>query len=350
MKFFKAIIVLGILFIFVFAIYKFVKYRSEFKFYSGIKLEPVAFIASDSLGNPQEIICIGDYLILLDTQPVKKKGKIQVYNKRELKFISSSGFSGSGPGEIQTPINLSIIPSDSLKFSIYDLALRRLTIFYLSSNGIIKPIKMVNLKYGLPYSPITDDTLIFSLDFNIDSDNRITVYDMSGNRINTIGKLLPGLRKGVPIQVHQTASQGRLKLTPSGNFLVVTANYSDIIDIYDKKGHLVSRFRGPLNLTPKYSVSLRNGVPVMAIDVEKAIWGYVNIDLTDDYIYARFSGKKFKEHGDGKYVHVYDYNGKFIKSYILDREVYDIAVDQEAKFLYAIQIYPKPLIVVYEIK
>ncbi len=351
-KFPKQLIVISILFILVFVIYifyKFVEYRFKAKFYSGIVLEAEDFIPSDSLGNPQEIICIRGYLILLDTQPIKNRGKIQVY--KNLKFISSAGFSGSGPGELQTPVNLSIVSGDSItRFSVYDLALRRLTIFYLSSDGIIKPVKMVNLKYGLPYSPVTDDTLIFSLDFNIDTDNRITVYDINGNYVSTIGRLLPGLRKGIPVQIHQAASQGRLKFSPDGKFLVAIANYSDIIDIYDKRGNLISRFNGPLNSTPKYNVSLRNGTPVMAIDVDRAIWGYVNLELTNDYIYARFSGKKFKDHGDGRYIHVYDYNGKFIKSYILDREVYDIAIDHESKILYAIQIYPKPLVLMYKMK
>jgi hypothetical protein len=346
-KYFRIIVViLGFLFL-ILLTYFFVRYYSKSKFYSCISLELKDIIPSDSIGNPVDLICVGKYLILLDNHPIKGRGKIQVFDKRSLKFISSSGYYGSGPGELTSPIGLNNIPNDSTKFSIYDLALKRLTIYEIK-NGEVKVNNMITLKHGLPYFPVVIDTLIFSLDFNLE-DSRISVYNMEGNYIKSIGKLLPGLKKGVPARIHTHASQGRLRATPDGRFLVVVAVYSDIIDIYDREGNLIKRFHGPLNVTPIYNVVTNNGVPIMAVDIEKAIWGYINVSLTENFIYARFTGEKFKERADGKYIHVYDYNGKFLKCFKFDRNVFEAVFDPETRRFFTFQLYPQPLILAYEI-
>jgi len=347
MKFFRvAVGILGFL-ILIILIYFLVRYYSKLKFYSCTALELESIIPSDSIGNPMEIICVGKYLILLDNQPIKGRGKIQIFDKRSLEFITSSGHSGSGPGEIISPIGLNNIPGDSTKFSIYDLALKRLTVYDIRS-GNVEVYKVITLKHGLPYFPVVIDSLIFSLDFNLE-DGRISIYDMGGNYIKSIGRLLPGLRKGVPAFIHTHASQGRLRASPNGKFLVVIAVYSDIIDIYDKDGNLIRRFHGPLNVTPIYNVATSNGSPVMAVDIEKAMWGYVSVSLDENRIYARFTGEKFKERADGKYLHIYDYNGKFLRCFIFDRNVFNAVFDPETRRLFAIQLYPEPSIVVYEI-
>jgi len=345
----KLSLIIVFIFALVFSLYMLSRHYAKSKFYSGVLIKGKILVSGDSLGQPNDIICVGRYLVLLDANPVRGRGKIQVYDRTDGRFITSTGFSGSGPGEIQNPIHLSNVAGDSLKFSVYDLSLRRLTIYSLSGESV-KVYKMINLKDGLPYSPVVVDTLIFSLDFNIDADGRITVYDLEGRRIKTIGKLLPGLSEGVPIPVHQVASQGKLRVSPDGNFIVAVANYSDIVDVYNKAGDLVCRFHGPLNVVPKYRAVSRDGAPVMAIDVDKAIWGYPDVSLTKNHIYARFSGKKFKERGDGRYIHIYSYDGKFVRSFILDREVYDIVYDEGSGKIFALQLYPDQSVLVYEVK
>ncbi len=310
------------------------RYHSKSKFFKGVLLKSEIVIPSDSLGYVTDILCLGgDYLVVKDNRPFSKRGKIQIYSLKDFGFITSTGSAGSGPGELRNPSHLNYVPGSGFKFSVFDVSLKRLTV-YILNDGVCAVDKIITIESGgVDQVHIVDDSTIAALD--ILSDGRVTLYDFSGKKRGTFGELLPGAKRGVPLDIHKAAMQGKLKVSPDGYHYVVISNFSDFVDVYDKNKNLV-RFHGPDGFLPRYNVESFQGYPVMAIDVNKARWGYIDAFLTNKNIYALYSGNTFRNGSGGKFIHVYDFNGKLVATYLLDREVIGISFDHIGKRFFGI--------------
>lgn len=304
-------------------------------------------IDEKQLGLPFAIDCTDNYLIVMDRAPVLNRGSVQIFDLNNFSYITSSGYSGSAPDEVRSPYYLSVLPYDGKKFCIFDISLRRLTIYSIRDKTI-KFEHTVTLKEGMPYAAIAvSDTEVVSLCYGL-STSRMALYNSDGKIKQTFGVLLPGWDKRVPISVHQNASKSYFKVKPDGKYLCVVAQYADVIDIYDNEGNLVKRIRGPLKINPIYKTGSVGDNPVMIIDEEKTKWCYLDVAVTDKEIFVLFSGDPFKTQNlGGKYIHVYGWDGKFIKAYSLDSKVVRIAVDNRGK-IFGIQLYPRVSIRMFE--
>lgn len=74
--------------------------------------------------------------------------------------------------------------------------------------------------------------------------------------------------------------------------------------------------------------------------------------VSDNFIYALYSGRSFKEYkmscSDAEYIYVYDWSGNLIKLYKLDVPVSRICLDEQNEKLYAIANLPDPALVVFD--
>ena len=317
----------------VIALYFLIENYKNKRFFSGKILSGEVVINSDSLGRVVDITCVNGYLIILDDRPLGNRGKVQIYDLNRFSLVDHAGKEGSGPGEIRTPASLNRVPGVDNKFSVFDISLNRLTVYKLS-DGKCEVDKITTFEgAGIYYAHIFNDSIVATLDFL--GDARISLYNFSGKKIGAFGELLPGKKRNVPLDVHKAAMQGKLKVSPNSDYCVSNATFSDYIDIY-KDFKLLKRFHGPSDFLPRYNVETFQGFPVMAIDTQKAIWGYIDLFLTSDYIFALYSGNPFKAGAGGKYVHVYSYDGKLVKTYLLDREVLSICFNSSNKCFYCV--------------
>jgi len=321
------------------------------KYYSGTLLAGEEIIKGESLGFPREVVCIGEHVVILDNAPVKGGGKIRLYDSSDFSYEGSTGAAGAGVGEFRQPNGLNSLCCGDRGFSVFDLSLNRLTIYRFGYQKQVKVDKIITLKGGMPYRPVVvNDTMILSLALGITS-NRVAVYDSSGKLVKTVGVLLPGKDKKTPVHIHNQASQGIIRLKPDGSKFVVSALWSDIIDIYNLDGTLVARFHGPLNVSPRYDVVEVNKIPVMAPDEKHAQFGYVDLAVSDKKIYALYCGRPFGKHKlQSQYVHVYNWNGDFLKTYVLDPAVDQLAIDSREERFFGIASEPKLRVLVYKIK
>jgi hypothetical protein len=90
------------------------------------------------------------------------------------------------------------------------------------------------------------------------------------------------------------------------------------------------------------------------------IMGYFDIQMTENYIYALFSGKTLKEiqknamagklnERGGRYIHVFNLQGKPICNYILDRAVCGIDVHESEQKIYAVDANSDEPVVVFHL-
>lgn len=303
----------------------------------------------DSLGSPSRLIVLDSTIIIIDNKPLTGFSSVQAYGASGI-YLRSFGRQGQGPNEMLSPWQIFIDPANKNNFWIFDLALYRLTEFSLNGK---ENNKFITFKGGMPYSPILlKNGLIESPGFSL-TKGRLAVYDTSGKMLKIIGEIPPGKKENVPVPVHQVAFQSVLKVKPDGSLLVLAVRYADMLEIYKPDGTLVKRVHGPVNKNPIYNVDLVNGSPVMAIDTKNSIIGYTDIALTNNYIYALFSGRTINEYHQkapyGNHVHVFNWKGEILKVYKTDSDLLTIAVSNDENRLYAVQDYPKVSIVVYSL-
>lgn len=320
------------------------------KYFKGEQLSSVRIVNPDSLGMPGSIAYSGKKLCITDSKSLYGVNKILVYNVETKKMITSFGGTGDGPGEFRSPISLNSVIGKNGVFSISDLHLLRFNTFTVGNDNKVKITKTVLLKGSLPYEIVmVNENNLFSLGLTISTDKRMAVFDTTGSVIKYAGELLPGKGKNTPPAIHNQACKGVLKVTPDGKHIVVSAQHSDYLDVYNKEGRLLHRFSGPKNFLPVYEVAGVSETPVMAIDDKKAMYGYIGIACSNEYIYALYSGNPFKGNYEGNLIHVYDMKGKFIKTYALDQKISFFTFDNDNNRFYGIQLYPRPVILEYSV-
>ncbi len=353
LKYLKYIIV-GISLVIIIIVYARITKTDKNNYSSGKNIIGKKIPIQDSLGFPYGILFLDDKIILLDRIPVTGNNQVSIYDLNNYNRISSFGRSGSGPGEFQSVKSISSIFRNNKSqrlITIWDSGLLRLSIFDIF-NPVAPELKNIfYIKKGMPYSPVfIDDTTIACLGLGF-LDGRFAVLDTAGNIKQYLGIPLPGRKTSTPMPVHQQAMQGKLRITPDGSRLILTANLSDLIDIYDSKGELIKRIIGPLNVVPKYTIGkVGNNEPVMVIDPKNAIMGYGDVALTNDKIFALFVGLPFEGNQlEGKEIHVFNMQGELLDVFILDRKLFSITYDEKNKRLYGIQLSPFPEIYCYQL-
>lgn len=303
-------------------------------------------LSSDLLIFPSTIAILDSLIIIGD----RDLSALQIYTLPEVTYVTTIGQRGQGPGEFMTIWSLNNDYSRSNNLWVYDPNLHRLTNISLD-HGTSQP--MITLRMGIPYNPVViNDTLIISPGLSL-TDGRFGAYNKSGNLLQSIGEI-PGDREdNVPVPIHLQAYQGVLRVKPDYSLLAMSLLYADKIDILELDGTLVTSIIGPIESTPIYDVVSVDETPVMAIDFEKTRVGYIDIAVTNTFIYALFSGRLRADDPanffKGNKIHIYDWHGDLVQKLAVDDDLFKIAVDMNDKNLYAIREYPELAILRYDI-
>lgn len=80
--------------------------------------------------------------------------------------------------------------------------------------------------------------------------------------------------------------------------------------------------------------------------------GFFEIPYRDDYVYALYSGRNYKDDKDkafqGNLIRVFDWNGKLVKELHLDIDVQAITTTKNNQRIYAVSYLPDPVLVAFE--
>jgi hypothetical protein len=307
-----------------------------------------AFESPDSLGFPRSLTLIDSFIIIAQWKFSSGMDGLKVFNTNSHRLVARCGHFGKGPGELTAARSVTGDYSDRNVFWVYDNQLQRLTKYSLR---FCMSFESITLSSGLPSAPfwISDSNLI-SAGLTL-TEGRFGLYDGKGDLQRSIGAIPPGRPEGIPVPVYSESYQGTTKLKPDGSLFVAARNYADQLDIYDTKGLLVKHLVGPMGFSPKFQVGNSGGTPVMVLKSSESRYGYLDVAVTDQSIYALFSGKKMNEDSPyyGLYVHVFNWSGNLMASYKLESPTIAIAVDTKARTLFAVQHEPTVAVLVYNL-
>ncbi len=291
-------------------------------------------VPEDSLFGPLYIEVDENNLFLYDNQ---KTMPISVFNKQNGEFSHSFGKAGRGPGEVVYLGNIELTEQESI--ILFDAQNLKVVEYEKDKRSIfINEFKFKPLGFALQFRMLDDSLFVSS---GLIGDRMLAIYNSKGEFVSDFGTLKGDTLETVPVRQH--VYRKTVTVNKSEHKLAVGYLYTDLLEIYDFDEKKLASVSGPLNTPPIYTVQ-----NTRMAKVDDTRLNYLSIKSTDKYIYGLFHGEKISNRSDnvGNIVHIFDWNGKFIKALKFDEYLFDIAVDDQ--YLYGLSFSPNYSILKYE--
>jgi hypothetical protein len=283
---------------------------------------------SDSIGVSSDLLFIDDLLFISDFQGSKFFKVIDVKSDR---VINSFGAIGDGPCEIKRYSNIQIVNDSTIgvfvrpDFRYVEFNFENIdSIFCINETsnfdfGLQKLVKVGKNKFlG---AGLYEGRFILTNNLNYGIDSVFMDYPFHND---------------LPITYEEKAMlfQGNFTYNPSKGFIAFATRSTKSLDILSiNKNEIKSIARISGDELPIFS-SENSGNSVGASLSKDNIWGYLSITSSNSHIYVLYSGRKtFQDYNKSNIVLVIDWNGNLIRKISLDREVSEIAVNQNESIL-----------------
>lgn len=316
------------------------------------------------LASPRSVARVGDHLAVLDTQG---DTLVHVVEQQSGRYVGAWGTKGSGPGDLSSAWDYARQPSDERGIWIFDFQLQRLTYFdiasFLSGEKQADTPRLISLPVddgragrALQMTATPDGRFAATGFF---TDGRVRIFDENGEVVSTLGPVPPGEAKDrsaeeTPVTIRQQANRGVVRSHPEERVVAVGLRFFDRIELINLDDTTVTSVVGPVGFEPEYVVRQGQAGPVMARTAESR-FGYVDVTVTDAFVFGLYSGKSVAEMDDfdhshyGRHIVVLDWTGDVIRVIEVDDLLSSIYVDAERSVLYGIRDYPTPAILEYPI-
>lgn len=292
---------------------------------------------------PSRLEIIGNYLLLADTKADKM---IKIIDLKSYELLKSFGSKGQGPDEF---IGVSqIIPDqkDNNTFWIYDVSTRNLKKFniitVLNNDSYLEEIIRISSENsGIPTQ------LIFAPDNKILGvglffKGRISIYDMSGGYIRSIGKIPVILENERFASQHSHGFIGNFIFKDRSKEIFIATRLGSIIEKYNIDGNLISTFYGPDLFFPEYKIVPAGEYYTMTYN-NKSRFGYLDIRYNKelDRLFLLYSGKyqfnKEKSKANyGKTIYVIDNKETIVEQIELDKEIFQMNISDDGSTIFGL--------------
>lgn len=294
-----------------------------------------------------ESIFIADSsLFCVNRQNLVKDYLFYEYSLNSGKFIGKYIKWGSKENRTIAPMSFGSYSNN--RIWAHDLALKKVLVAHLDKKELDDSlfIEEFNVDHFAFSTKMFDkDKLLSTGIFHVPQ--YITITDLtSGELVRALGKFKAPNSK-LPLNNWKAAFEGLLFLKPSEEKAVIASRYTDIIRIFDMKSEEYTTISGPDHYMPKFVPGRNKDMNDYSIVVSpKTKLAFIDGAVTDNYIYLIYSGKEHdkKEYYLGREIFVFDWEGNQVRRLILDRGIYDIAVTNDDKTIYAADFLSKKIV------
>lgn len=239
---------------------------------------------------------------------------------------------GRGPMNFETPDRI-IFNSKSNKISVLDLSLRRIISFPAKPSGI------VNSEFEYTWIPkeiglVTDfdnfEGDFLSTGFFNNTSRYMKIFRTDSIEKSTQYGSLPKIEKELSPHVYQQAYTSFISFEEEANKIAIANRYTNILEIYSKKGELLTVSVEKNYFPPVFEESILNGFRVFASGPDLQ-FGFIDIETTPDFIFTLYSGKPRKQ-GEAfaaEYLLIFDWKGKLLSKVKLNYKALGLTVGNE---------------------
>lgn len=303
------------------------------------------------MGAPVKMLLVDSILITLD---YASESFFHVFNIKRNEYLGNWGSKGQGPNEFLQPFSLTYLsPRNFLSYDLFDNSIKKISIDALKKGEIIydKALSFNSIS-NLAILPVKDNNYV---SFGMYSSNMFKFLNTEGNEVGSfmdfpVEKKMD--KKNIDNRNLAMAYQGTLAMNPSKDKFVYAVSSGTILGIYSINNISINQ---DFLLTcdyPQFTVDNPDGETSSPI-TKNAISGFLDVYVTDKYIYALYSGKNIVELREqafeGEDIYVFDWNGHPIIHYSIDMPIKNIAVLPNNKKIYAIANNPEPILIEFKV-
>lgn len=316
-------------------------------------LEGEILVDDDALGLPITVAIVGDWLVVGDGT---LSPPIHVFRFSDGARLGSLGARGEGPGEFSsTPRLLQASANEREVLWGFDPALARLTEIPLDLPLDDKTPEVLRLSLDFPVLDlgfVSDGTLV---GWPLTPMARVVRIDREGRLIEGIGEIpdpegLRGLHEGF----RQRAYQPFLSVVPGGSRLAIAswkASRLDLVDLDSLEGVITTEGPFPFIADVEVPETLQSNRLVRG---PRNRTGHVGVVATEQAVLTLFSGRlerAFRDRMDeADFLHVYHWDGSFVRAFRLDRPARAMAcADESCDTLITLVWSPNPAVVRYDL-
>lgn len=295
-----------------------------------IPIEAKIMQVDSLIGRPFSLQCLDSYLLVGDLYDGKA---ITVIDTRTDRFLGRTLTLGAGPGEVMGALRISYNEEKS-ELSVYQIQNGTLHIYAIQPKGSIQDL--LTHKESLHFQDRPFNVVIGNdnmLSIGVFDKGRFHIYDTEGNYLMPAGDY-PFDGNNMRPDIRFALYQGQLCSQPNGSNFVLGGSFSDELEFYTIQN-------GNLSLIKSYGSKdvLARVEETIKFD-DNCLIGYKGVYGTSQYCYLLYSGKTYGENADrrtwAKSIHVYNWNGDFVKSYQMNVEVLAFCVDEKNGVIYGI--------------
>lgn len=301
----------------------------------------------DSILSPYGIMVKGDKLIVSSLRT--NYGLFQI-EKKSMKIERKFGKIGFGPDEIPDVWQLDpgLNENSIWVFSFGGKEFVRFPL-YEDTTSYLKKIKLKDQTIQtLSMNWIGSNRWVGYQNLG---DSRFRIYDTLQTEISSLGPWSPEkpLSQETTFVLSQL-NQGPVSLSPNKEILVLAQVNTDSFEIINLENNELRKIIGPLDQNLEYTIEYdgNNAFPYIDPSMRN---GYNQIQITDKFIYLVFIGKSEDEINQtgsiSNDIFVFDHEGNPKIHYMLDRSIRSIAVDEDARKIYAVSFEENPGVAVF---
>lgn len=283
---------------------------------------------TSTFGGISRIAVAGNRLLVLDFLMDPHLAVVDVASGR---VVEHFGRNGAGPREFKRPHWAFAGERDS-EVWVFDPGNLRLSLLDLDAD----PDRRVRRSITIPAEAAVESPTWIGgrlVGNGVFPDYTLLVMDERGTPVRRIAAAQP-----FPYEkVGHWVGVGMLNRThfasaPSGNRLVTAYQWDDRLDFFSADGALLGTARGPRSSRASYRI--QDGKFFWNEETVMAYWA---VAASDRHVFALYAGpapeKPFEHHPSR--VHVFTWNGEFVRELAFDRPVYGITVASDGRTVYA---------------
>jgi hypothetical protein len=303
----------------------------------------------DSILNPRKILLKGDYIVVSTDG---SSNLIHLILEKDMSYFQSKGVQGDGPGEINSIIWELDRGLDKNTFWAYDLNSKVFHEYDLESTNqnSLRAIKQRQDWYlGFSVHMMEPNRFIS----NVTRDNfKYGIFDSLGNRQDSFGPWSKGKvvdeKTGHLLLV---LNQGQIEYNSTNQILAHSRILYELLEINSlETGNTISIY-GPKNYEVAYEVFDSDGFPSAAVD-STIPNGYSDVFVGDKSVFAVYVGKTdalISSSGEtSRTIFQFSLEGIPLSHFTTDFPIKSIAVDEEARKIYAVTEDKDPGIAVFD--
>ncbi|MDR1745702.1 MAG: TolB-like 6-bladed beta-propeller domain-containing protein [Tannerella sp.] len=314
-----------------------------------VKLTEPEVIEFADLLAPVKFYVMYDTLVVVNNSYQCEYG-LELYSLNSMKRLSEFAPKGQGPEDFLST-NVLIYSASDTSIIICDTRTYSYSIIDLPASVAANRLKI---------------TKKFNYDINLFQSEDITITD-DGHYIGYNCWYLNSTQynNGVPVFIRHTMDYDRTKteegldprkykyivgsvngglpfFNPNTKQLWLMDKRMDKIDIYNDSLQIVKTISGPDHYDCNYIEQLNQGLSIILFDKDKEYKSYSNYTISKSGIYIIYEGvngevmdwTKPPTFPETVEIFKFDFDGNFVKSYLLDRYVYAVSVDSNEEFMY----------------